>query len=310
MGYASPMDNAPLPTSNTAPEPAVPQAASLNLPAGFWLRGGAYMIDGILVAVVSIVFNLLLPETVSVVARIFLSAGYFTAMPVLYRGQTLGKMAAGVAIVRDDGSPLTYGRALARWLGYLASGLTFCLGFACAAFTPNKRALHDYIADTRVVRVSEISSGRRLAVVLLGVLFPLVIALGIVAAIAIPKIAGLQGIAADGASKSRLAAMRSALAIYYGDAQGKYPADLNALVPKYLPEIPPAGVSAHPGAAGVEVYGPEVCGPDPKNPAVVAAKLRDTGKWGYVAAPGSACDGELFIDCTHEDSKGTAWYNY
>ena len=145
------------------------------------------MIDGIIVAIVSVVLNLILPGAVSVVARLLLSAGYFTVMPVQNNGQTLGKMAAGVAIVRDDGTPLSYGRAFARWLGYLVSGLTLCLGFVCAAFTNRKRALHDYIADTRVVRVEELSFGRKFAVMAVGFLFPLLVVLGIVAAIAMTK---------------------------------------------------------------------------------------------------------------------------
>ncbi|HEX4047369.1 MAG TPA: RDD family protein [Elusimicrobiota bacterium] len=296
---------------NQATPPAAPLEEAPDLSAGFWLRGGAYMIDGLLVAIVSIVLNLILPETVSVIARILLSAGYFTIMPVHYEGRTLGKMAAGVAIVRDDGSPLTYGRAFARWLGYLVSGLTFCLGFVCAAFTNRKRALHDYIADTRVVRVQEIGGGRKLAVVLTGILFPLLVAAGLVAALAIPKFAGLQNLASEGAAKGRLAGLRTAAALYYGDMQGKYPADLGALVPKYIPALDPPGIPEGPAAAGVETYGPEVCsGSKEPGQALVADKLRDTGKWGYVAAPGAPCDGTIFIDSKLQDSKGSAWYTY
>ncbi len=182
------MENDAPPPLNPDPAPAAPQAAAPDFSAGFWLRAGAYMIDGILVAIASVILNLILPASVSVVARLLLSAGYFTLMPVHVQGRTLGKMAAGVAIVRDDGSPLTYGRAFARWLGYLVSGITLCLGFVCAAFTPRKRALHDYIADTRVVRVQEIGSGRKIAVILIGLLFPLLIVLGIAAAIADPQV--------------------------------------------------------------------------------------------------------------------------
>ncbi|HXT00928.1 MAG TPA: RDD family protein, partial [Elusimicrobiota bacterium] len=195
------MDNEPL-----SPVPAAPAADTQLDPtgeysAGFWLRAGAYMIDGLIVAVVSVIFNLILPAAVSVVARLLLSAGYFTVMPVRCNGQTVGKMAAGVAIVRDDGTPLTYGRALARWFGYLVSGITLCLGFICAAFTHRKRALHDYIADTRVVRVEELGLGRKIAVIGAGLLFPLLVVLGIVAALMIPKFSNLGTKAAEGGTK-------------------------------------------------------------------------------------------------------------
>jgi uncharacterized RDD family membrane protein YckC/type II secretory pathway pseudopilin PulG len=305
------MDNEPPPPANPAPAPAAPEAQAPDVSAGFWLRAGAYMIDGIIVAIVSVGLNLILPETLSIIVRLLLSAGYFTLMPVLNQGQTLGKMAGGIAIIREDGSPIGYGRALARWLGYLVSGLTLCLGFICAAFTKHKRGLHDYIADTRVVRVEEIGPGRKIAVILVGLLFPLLVVLGIVAALAIPRFANLKGMADEGSAKGRLGMLRSATAIYYGDTEGNYPTDLNALVPKYMPELSAAGVSTHPGAAGVEIYGAEVCsGSKEPGQDLVAGKLRDTGKWGYVIAPKSPCDGTVFIDCTHNDSKGRAWYSY
>ena len=305
------MDNEAPPPANPVPAPAAPEAAAPDFSAGFWLRAGAYMIDGILLAIASIAANLLLPGNVSVVVRILLSAGYFTVMPVQNQGRTLGKMAAGVAIVREDGSPLTYGRALARWLGYLISGLTLCVGFLVAAFTNHKRALHDYIADTRVVRVEEIGFGRKFAVIAAGLLFPLIIVLGILAAIALPNFSKFKGLADEGSAKGHLGSMRAAAAIYYGDSEGNYPADLNALVPKYLREIAPAGVLTHPGVEGIEVYGAEVCsGSKESGSELIPAKLRDTGKWGYVVAPKAPCDGQIFIDCTHPDSKGKAWFSY
>jgi uncharacterized RDD family membrane protein YckC/type II secretory pathway pseudopilin PulG len=308
MGYASPMDNEPV--SPAAPAPAAaPLDAAGEYSAGFWLRAGAYMIDGVIVAIGSVVLNLILPSIVSAIARLLLSAAYFTAMPVRNNGQTLGKMAAGVAIVRDDGTPLSYGRAFARWLGYLVSGVTLCLGFICAAFTPRKRALHDYIADTRVVRVEELSLGRKIAVIGLGLLFPLLVVLGILAAIMIPKFTNLQTRAGEGATKGRLGMLRSALAIYYGDTEGNYPPNLDALVPKYVQAVEPPGLPNQPAAAGVEQYGAEVCG-GPKGADIDPAKLRNTGKWGYVVAPKAPCDGSVFVDSTQSDTKGTPWYTY
>ncbi|MFI5348225.1 MAG: RDD family protein [Elusimicrobiota bacterium] len=297
---------------NDAPPP--PNAAQVSTEsddsAGFWLRAGAYMIDGILVAIVSVILNLILPESISIVARILLSAGYFTVMPVQARGQTLGKMAAGIAIVRDDGTPLTYGRAFVRWLGYLLSGLTFCIGFACAAFTNRKRALHDYLADTRVIRVEALGSGRKYAVGFAGLLFPLLILLGIAAAISLPKFEAMKNQEDERVAKGNLGALRSALAAYASDAKGAYPADLNQLVPKYTAEIPSAALS-NPPAAGVETYGPEVCsGSKEPGAELIGDKLRDTGKWGYVVAPKAPCDGKIFVDSKNTDSKGAAWTAY
>ncbi len=290
---------------NEAPPSAAPEAPEPDYSAGFWLRGGAYMIDGFLLALASLP-AVFLPDALGLVARILIPALYFTLLPVSMAGQTLGMRAAGIAIVRPDGSPLSYGRAFVRWLGYLLSSILLGLGFLIALFTKNKRALHDYLADTRVVRVEEIGSARKAAVVFVGVLLPLLVALGLAAALAIPQFSALGARAAESAVRGRLGSLRSAAAVYYGDAKGHYPPDIAALVPKYLPELPAPGLAEHPGASGVEIYGPEVC----SGQNILGDKLRDTGKWGYVVAPQAPCDGDVFVDCAHKDSKGRAWSSY
>ena len=141
----------------------------------FWIRGGALMIDGIIMIVASIVPALILPEPLLSIVEFLMAGAYFTIMPVAYNGQTVGKMAAGLKIVREDGSPLTYGRACARWLGYILSELTLGLGFICAHFTKRKRALHDYVAGTRVIKIKEPSPRRKLIMILLGALLPVVL---------------------------------------------------------------------------------------------------------------------------------------
>ena len=77
-----------------------------------------------------------------------LYAGYFTGTT----GQTLGKMALGLRVVDRAGRPPGYLRALARALcgsaGILAAGATL----ATVAFDPARRALHDRLFQTRVVR--------------------------------------------------------------------------------------------------------------------------------------------------------------
>lgn len=295
----------------TAPPPnSVPPAATEPASAGFWLRAGAYVIDGFVLGIATLP-ALLLPEGPGLAARILLPAAYFTVWPVLFNGRTLGKTAAGLAIVREDGSPLSYGRSFLRWIGYVLSSVTLCLGFLCALFTPRKRALQDYLAGTRVVRVRELGLARKIAVILVGVLVPPLVALGLAVSLAVPDVASLNARVKEGGAVSRLAGVRTALSIAYGDASGRYPADLGSLVPKYLPGLDAPALPEHPTAAGVEVYGPEICsGIAEYGRELNADKLRDTGKWGYVVAPKAPCDGEVFIDCTHKDSGGRAWHSY
>jgi uncharacterized RDD family membrane protein YckC len=84
-----------------------------------------------------------------------LNGGYFV-MFTAATGQTIGKMAAGIRVVGNtDGADdrVTFGRAVLRTAGYLASLLPAGLGFIPAFVGPrDHRALHDRLAATRVVR--------------------------------------------------------------------------------------------------------------------------------------------------------------
>ena len=66
-------------------------------------------------------------------------------------GQTLGKMLMGVAVVRRDGAPAGYGRALLRCVGGGLCLLTLGLGRLFVLFTRDRRALSDFVAGTRPI---------------------------------------------------------------------------------------------------------------------------------------------------------------
>ena len=136
-----------------------------RLRAPFSLRCGALLIDYI------VVIGVLALTTLA--ARVFggdvkrgggfiLFVGYLATAGVAFvnfvllanlSGRTLGKWIAGLRIERRDGEPLSVGRALLRHLvGYPLTILTLGLGFLFAAFDPQGRALHDWLAGTVVVR--------------------------------------------------------------------------------------------------------------------------------------------------------------
>lgn len=121
--------------------------------AGFWTRFGAKIIDGLLTSAVFMVGNVAIfdhqPPVLWIVLSYLVPLAYSVLMHGTY-GATLGKMAIGVKVVRPDGTPITYLRALGRALAeYLSSILL--IGYIIAGFDEQKRALHDYIAGTRVV---------------------------------------------------------------------------------------------------------------------------------------------------------------
>ncbi|MMZ67323.1 RDD family protein [compost metagenome] len=79
---------------------------------------------------------------------------YFSLMESSKYQATLGKMLLGIVVVNRNYERLTYGKALVRYLGRLLSALTFGIGYIMAAFTKNKQALHDLVADTYVLNKS------------------------------------------------------------------------------------------------------------------------------------------------------------
>ena len=70
-------------------------------------------------------------------------------------GATPGKMALGLRVVAADGSKISYGRGFGRAFSEILTGLTCYLlgvGYLIAAFDNQKRALHDHMAGTRVIK--------------------------------------------------------------------------------------------------------------------------------------------------------------
>lgn len=149
--------------------------------AGFWIRFAAKMIDGILLTVVNVVliaivvliavgglsgFNaekfqrmdtdpafqmtIILGQLIVVAITYTVSVLYNAIMVWKWDG-TVGKLAVGIRVVREDGSRLTLGRAIGRGFADLINQVVCILLYIMAAFDDERRALHDHICSTRVV---------------------------------------------------------------------------------------------------------------------------------------------------------------
>jgi len=122
--------------------------------AGFWRRLVAYIIDAIILGAVSGILIAIMgdPQTaswlISPIGIIYI-IGFWT-----WRGQTPGKMAMGVKIIKTDGSPIGIGRAILRYVGYLVSTIIIFIGYLMIAWDSKKQGLHDKIAGTYVVKTS------------------------------------------------------------------------------------------------------------------------------------------------------------
>ena len=83
-----------------------------------------------------------------------LKVAYFYAFTAV-GGQTIGKMAVGTCVIADDGAAVDAARAMRRTCAGVVSFLLLGLGFVPALFG-QRRALHDRLAGTRVVRLRSV----------------------------------------------------------------------------------------------------------------------------------------------------------
>ena len=140
------------------------------MPAGFGIRLAAYLLDALILGLVTTVILVPVGLLAAMLAQrnqgavIALSvAGWllviavslaYILIPWARSGATLGKKILSLKIVREDGvEPLGYGKAALRLLGYMISGMTLYIGFIMVAFTEGNKGLHDMIAGTRVLRM-------------------------------------------------------------------------------------------------------------------------------------------------------------
>ncbi|MFH2205140.1 MAG: type II secretion system protein [Elusimicrobiota bacterium] len=137
--------------------------------------------------------------------------------------------------------------------------------------------------------------------------------IGILSMVAIPKFADMVRKSHEGATKGNLAALRSAIQIYYGDTEGTYPTNsystnssvlTNALVPTYINAIPISRASPY---------------HDPSTKVYCHRSIWGTGThqhdgWGWIydgdKAYLDANLGKVWVGCTHTDKNGSNWTQY
>lgn len=137
--------------------------------------------------------------------------------------------------------------------------------------------------------------------------------IGILAAIAIPKFAELIRKSTEGQVKGTLGSLRSALSIYYADMEGNYPDDVYSMTiaGKYIATISSVKIPDYHPSTTVIRHNWNT------NPFGCSANMLNTGEWIYWNEAGSACVlsaphtlGELWVACSHTDTKGSVWSNY
>lgn len=138
--------------------------------AGFWVRAGAKMVDLIIMNFLVLITATLMhkmpqvPVDVGIddlrrmidemgaLSQITLGIELVFTWFFVWRFQgTPGKLIFGLKIVNADGSRLGPVRILFRFFAEMVNRMLFCLGYFFAAADGEKRTMHDFMADTRVV---------------------------------------------------------------------------------------------------------------------------------------------------------------
>lgn len=128
--------------------------------AGFGIRFGAKFLDGLIGRFLGFLIGMGVAQAhMSGNAALAVAYGSGILVEVLYRtifvgayGATPGKMACKIVIVNADGTPVSYAKALARALAEYLSLIIVFIGYIMAGFDSQKRALHDRICGTRVIK--------------------------------------------------------------------------------------------------------------------------------------------------------------
>ena len=154
-----------------APQQAVRPVTAEFEYAGFWIRLCAKFIDGLVVGIpigilvgivmaVSGVFKrpgndsfglLLLANGLAQLVVMVLTVTYNALLVGLW-GTTLGKKVCGLKVIKADGTKPSFGRACGRAGAEIISGMVCYIGYLIAGFDGEKRALHDHMCATRVVK--------------------------------------------------------------------------------------------------------------------------------------------------------------
>jgi prepilin-type N-terminal cleavage/methylation domain-containing protein len=134
--------------------------------------------------------------------------------------------------------------------------------------------------------------------------------IGILAAIAIPQFAQLISKSQEGATKGNLGTVRSALSIYYGDTEGRYPEETGALTSlttngKYLQVIPVSNLPRTTNSIGhatASTINTQTLSP--------LASGTDKSGWIYDNNAANGSWGSLVVGCSHSDLRGSVWTQY
>jgi uncharacterized RDD family membrane protein YckC len=152
------------PTSPLHAPPPVPEFGRRRTPAAdppypyapIWRRCAAFMLDALIKATILVVILFVggvdtggTPTSSLVLILDLFSRGY--DLIFWSQGWSPGGLAFGLRIVREDGEPPGWWRALRRVIGSLLVPIVFIIGYAWALWDRRRQTWHDKLGGTFVV---------------------------------------------------------------------------------------------------------------------------------------------------------------
>lgn len=121
---------------------------------GFWIRVAAYLIDAIILGIISTILTLGVDDRTTASGGVSTLLGwlYFAIMESSSRQATFGKSLLGLAVVDEQGQRISFLRATGRYFAKFLSAIILLIGFIMVAFDSRKQGLHDKLAGTLVVK--------------------------------------------------------------------------------------------------------------------------------------------------------------
>lgn len=269
--------------------------------AGFWRRYAAVFLDGLVVSlmftpiafIVGLIAGVLgLGQSIAFGAALYVLffvayTAYYVFMESGERGATFGKRWVKIRVVDVNGSRISAGRALGRFVGHLLSYITGYLGFLIQPFTARKQALHDMVSGTVIVKTEKEASPVLVIIIAAASALLIVAVIGILAAVAIPAYQGYIVKAKTNAALNVGHAATQAVQNYYAQT-GKVPASIAETQVQLPPSPDVSAVEVNPANGEIHVIFSD------KTPPAVAGK--------YLSfMPTQAADGSITWTCSSSE---------
>jgi uncharacterized RDD family membrane protein YckC len=140
------------------------------VPAGFWIRFAAALVDGLILAIPSSIVSFALADNGGVsfgpggnltdfnplvsLITLAIAVAYFALQEGGPTGQTIGKKLCGIRVIDvATGGSIGNGRAAGRYFGSLVSGYVCVLGYLWMLWDDKKQTWHDKMVGSNVVKV-------------------------------------------------------------------------------------------------------------------------------------------------------------